>query len=208
MADGEPIRDIVFDLGGVLIDWDPRHLLCRHLGRDAAEVEHFLAHVCTPSWHRELDGGVSFDAACKSLTSAFPDYAEWILDYVRGWPKMFAGSFRATVASLYSLKAEGFRLHALSNYPGEQIAFLYREFAFMREFDTVVLSGLVGVQKPEPRIFSYLRDRLDSRPCLFIDDRIENVEAARFSGMQALQFESNRAGTKLDTLLGGSGPAS
>lgn len=205
MADGEPIRDIVFDLGGVLIDWDPRHLLCRHLGRDAVEVEHFLAHVCTPEWHRQLDGGVPFDAACESLTDAFPEYGEWILDYVRGWRKMFAGSFRATVESLYSLKAEGFRLHALSNYPAEQISFLYREFAFMREFDTVVLSGLVGVQKPEPRIFSYLLERLDSRPCLFIDDRIENVEAARRSGMLALEFASNRAGTKLDALLAGLG---
>lgn len=198
---GAPIRDIVFDLGGVLIDWDPRHLFCGHLGRDAEQVERFLAQVCTPAWHRRLDGGAPFDAACAPLIDAFPEFGEWIIDYVRGWPKMFAGAFGGPVETLYSLKADGFRVHALSNYPAEQIAFLYGEFPFMREFDTVVLSGLVGAQKPDPAIFGYLLERIGSGPCLFVDDRAENVAAARRCGMLGVEYAAARAAAPLAAVL-------
>lgn len=195
------MRDIVFDLGGVLIDWDPRYLLRDHLGRDAADVERFLDRVCTPSWHRRLDGGLGFEAACAPLVDSFPEFEDWIRAYVRQWPKMFAGPFREPVQTLYSLKADGFRLHALSNYPAEQIAFLYGEFGFMREFDTVVLSGLVGAQKPEPAVFGYLLERIGSRPSLFIDDRAENVAAARRCGMLGLEYAAAGAATPLGSLL-------
>lgn len=197
-----PVRDVVFDLGGVLIDWNPRHLLCGHLGRDPAVVEQFLAEVCTAEWHRRVDAGESFAAASESLRRAFPEFDEWIEDYVRGWPKMFAGAFGEAVDVLYALKSKGLRLHALSNYPGEQIAFLYRTFPFMRDFDTVILSGLIGAQKPDQAVFDYLLGRIGSRPCVFIDDRPENVAAARARGLRAVRHASPGAGGVLEALIG------
>jgi 2-haloacid dehalogenase len=197
----QPVRDVVFDLGGVLIDWSPRYLFCGHLGRDPADVERFLAEICTAEWHRRLDAGEPFAAAGESLRRAFPEFGEWIESYVRGWPRMFAGAFGEAVDAFYALKSKGFRLHALSNYPGEQIAFLYRTFPFMRDFDTVILSGLIGAQKPDRAVFDYLLGRIGSRPCVFIDDRPENVAAARAAGLRAVRHVSANASGVLEALI-------
>lgn len=185
---GGRIADVVFDLGGVLVDWDPRHLFCRHLGRDPAAVERFLSEVCTSRWHAGLDGGRGFEEAAAHLIGRFPEHEDWILDYVRGWRYMFAGNFPGTVELLHTLQRSGVRVHALSNYPAEQIAFLYETYPFMRAFETVVLSGLIGVQKPDPAIFDYLLERIDHRPCLFADDRPENLAAARVRGIETVEL--------------------
>lgn len=177
-----PIRDIVFDLGGVLIDWDPRYLYRDHLAADAGDVESFLASVCTPVWHKRLDGGASFAAETSALAARFPRHADWIARYAREWERMFAGAYSETEACLRELVDRGYRVHALSNYPAEHVAFLYRRFAFMRDFHTVVLSGIVGTVKPDERLYRYLLDRIGGGPCLFVDDREENVEAARRCG--------------------------
>lgn len=182
------MRDIVFDLGGVLIDWDPRYLFGDHLAGDPGEVERFLATVCTPAWHARLDAGASFAAETAALAARHPDHAAWINRYGTDWPRMFRGPIAATVECLVHLEQQGFRLHALSNYPAEHLAFLYREFDFMKRFDTVVVSGLVGASKPDERIFHYLAARIRHRPCLFVDDRMENVDAARRCGLATVHF--------------------
>lgn len=187
---GRGIRDVVFDLGGVLIDWDPRYLLRDHLRLEASEVEDFLARVCTPEWHMTLDAGQPFAAAARALGERFPERQRWIEAYCDGWAEMFAGAFDEAVAVLRELTAGGCRVHALSNYPAEHVAFLYRRFPFMSEFDTVVISGLVGVTKPAPAIYAHLQGVLDSRPCVFLDDRAENVAAARACGIEALHVRS------------------
>jgi 2-haloacid dehalogenase len=195
------IRDVVFDLGGVLLDWDPRYLFRDHLGHDHAAVEDFLTCVCTPDWHRQLDAGVPFARAADDLMGQFPARRDWIEAYARGWPRMFAGVFPGAVDFLLELAARGYRVHALSNYPGEQIAFLYRTFPFMSEFDTVVLSGLLGTTKPDPRIFVYLHERIAFRPCLYIDDRVENVAAARSCGIESIHFSGRDGCGPLRELL-------
>lgn len=182
------MRDVVFDLGGVLIDWDPRHLFRDYLRGDAAEVERFLTSVCTPAWHASIDAGARFEASTRELARRHPAHRDWIERYGADWERMFAGSFPATVACLEHLAARGYRLHALSNYPAERIAFLYRAFPFMTMFDTVVLSGLLGATKPDERVYRYLLDRIGGRPCIFVDDREENVLAARRCGIEAIVF--------------------
>ena len=194
------IRDVVFDLGGVLIDWDPRYLLRDHLRFEEREVEEFLATVCTPQWHVMLDAGQPFAAAARDLGERFPQRRRWIEAYCDGWAHMFAGAFDDGVEVLRELKAGGLSVHALSNYPAEHVAFLYRRFPFMAEFDTVLISGLLGVTKPARGIFEQLQSVLGSRPCLFLDDRAENVAGARACGIEALQVRSPRA---LRSLLGG-----
>ncbi len=204
-ASGEAPRDVVFDLGGVLVDWDPRYLLCGHLGLTRADAERLLSEVCTSEWHAALDGGASFARAAADLARAFPAQADLIHAYAREWEKMFAGEFRASVRLLRALKEAGFRLHALSNYPRERVAFLYRRFAFMREFDTVVLSGLVGVQKPDARIYDYLLERIGTRNCVLIDDRPENVTAARARGIRAIRYLPPPADADLSSILEAAG---
>ncbi len=182
------MRDVVFDLGGVLVDWDPRYLLRDALCGEAAAVETFLATVCTPEWHAQLDAGGSFAALTRELAGRHPEHAAWIESYAQGWERMFAGDLLETVRHLQSLRARGYRLHALSNYPAERIRFLYRRFPFMAAFDTVVISGLVRAVKPHRPIFDYLLERIGHRDCIFVDDREENVAAARSCGLRAVHF--------------------
>jgi 2-haloacid dehalogenase len=196
------VRDVVFDLGGVLIDWDPRYLFRDHLAGDPGEVEAFLSEVCTPEWHARLDGGASFAAETRALAERYPQHAHWISRYGADWERMFAGTFAETATCLETLAARGYRLHALSNYPGEHVRFLYRRFPFMRHFETVVLSGLVGSMKPDERIYRYVLERLGGRPCAFVDDRAENVAAACRAGMHAIEFDRRDGVGRLLALLG------
>src|SRR5690606_35907709 len=106
------VRDVVFDLGGVLIDWDPRYLFRDHLAGDPGEVDAFLEQICTPQWHARLDGGASFDHETRALAERFPQHAQWILRYGREWERMFAGVFDDSVACLEALAGRGYRLHA------------------------------------------------------------------------------------------------
>lgn len=182
------MRDVVFDLGGVLIDWDPRYLFRDHLGGESEKVEAFLAEVCTEQWHCQLDSGASFLTLTRELAERFPKHEEWIGRYARDWERMFAGHFPESVAFLDGLIARGHRLHALSNYPAQHIRFLYRTFPFMAKFHTVVLSGLVCAVKPDESLYRYLLERIGRHDCVFIDDREENVIAARRCGMHAVRF--------------------
>ncbi|HEX7079941.1 MAG TPA: HAD family phosphatase [Gammaproteobacteria bacterium] len=182
------MRDIVFDLGGVLIDWDPRYLLRDHLGGAPDEVELFLREICTPQWHARLDAGMPFATLTRELAARFPEHSAWIERYGADWERMFRGAFPECVAYLEGLRRRGYRLHALSNYPAERIRFLYDTFPFMAEFHTVVLSGLVRATKPDESLYRYLLRRIGAASCLFIDDREENVIAARRCGMEAVLF--------------------
>lgn len=181
-------KDVVFDLGMVLVDWDPRHLFVRHLGIAPDEAERFLSEVCSPDWHIELDRGRTFDEAVRQLSEAHPRYSEWIGSYAREWPRMFAGVIDSTVAQLHALHRSGVTLHALSNYPPQRIRFLYERFDFMQMFHTVVISGLLRVVKPDPEIFERLLATIDCESCVFIDDREENVAAAAQAGIEAIHF--------------------
>lgn len=196
------MRDIVFDLGGVLIDWDPRYLFRDHLGGEPDAVEAFLADVCTPQWHRRLDGGASFAELTAELAREHSRHGDWIARYASDWERMFAGALEESVEQVARLRNSGYRLHALSNYPAQRIRFLYRVYPFMADFDTVVLSGLVGATKPDERIYAYMLDRVGGRPCLFVDDRQENVDAARRAGMRAVRFVRGDGFDEMMEILG------
>lgn len=193
---------VVFDLGGVLVDWNPRYLYCGHLGGDPAEVETFLTTVCGREWHEALDRGAPFASQAARLVERFPAYEAWIGDYVTLWERMFAGQFPHAVTVLEELSRRGCRLHALSNYPAEKLAFLYRAFPFMGTFHTVVISGLLGMIKPDPRIFEYLKRVVGEGRCWFIDDRPENVAAARECGLSAIRYAALEEPEALGRALG------
>lgn len=192
-ANGRPTA-VVFDLGGVLLDWNPRYLY-RKLFDDEAEMDRFLSDVCTMEWHHAHDLGVSPEQTIPPLVDAHPEYAEHIWAWPRRSEEMVAGPIEESVEILRALKDRGVPVYALTNmetwtYPDRR-----ERYPFLRWFDGTVVSGFEGVAKPDPKVFELLLDRFSLNPAttLFIDDSPKNVAAARGVGMQAMEFESPAA---------------
>jgi 2-haloacid dehalogenase len=185
------IEAVVFDLGGVLIDWDPRYVY-RQLFTDPADMEEFLGSVCTSDWHRAHDLGADITRSCEELALRYPQHQEMIMAWADRGEEMAAGQFDDTVELLSELKASGMPCYTLSNMEPEAFEVRRARFAFMRWFDAHVISGLEGVAKPDPQIFEILLQRHGLRPqrCVFIDDQARNVDAARDLGLVALHFSS------------------
>ncbi len=184
-----PVKAVVFDLGGVLIDWDPRHLY-RKLLADEAAVEEFLATVCTPEWNAELDRGRPFAEGVAELVERHPEHAAAITAYHERWPEMVAGDFPDTVEVLAELRAAGVPLYALTNWSAETFALTRGRFEFLDWFDGLLVSGEERITKPDPAIFQLLLDRfgLDPTATVFVDDSEANVAAARRLGFDAIRF--------------------
>lgn len=182
---------VIFDLGGVLVDWDPRHFY-RDLfeGNDWA-MEAFLGEVCTPDWHNRLDGGLSFAEGIADLGRIHPHCSALIDAYDWGWPQMFHGAIDGSVAILEDLAARGMPLYAITNFPAEKFDAFVDAFPFMRHFRDVVVSGREGLTKPDPRLFERAIARFGITPArtLFIDDRADNVAAAEALGLRGHHFQ-------------------
>ncbi len=186
------IRSVVFDLGGVLIDWDPRHLYRRIFRGDEAAMERFLAEVCTPEWNEEQDAGRSFAEGVALLQARHPEHRDRIAAFHLRWDEMLAGVIPGAAEILRDVKAAGNPVYALSNWSAETWPIAERRFEFLSWFDGVVVSGRIGLRKPDPAIFQHLLERfgLEAERTLFVDDSERNVEAARRLGFEALRFES------------------
>jgi len=188
---GEMPRTVVFDLGGVLIDWDPRYLYRSLLPGDEEAVEHFLATVCTQAWNEKQDGGRTFAEGCALLKRAHPQYSELIDAWLPGYDEMLGGAIEGSVAILAELRDNQTRLYALSNWSAETFPFAQRRFEFLRWFQGILLSGEVKLLKPDPKIFEMLFRRYDIDPAaaVYIDDNERNVVAARRLGMHGIHFK-------------------
>lgn len=179
---------VVFDIGGVLLDWDPRRLYAP-LVADQAELDWFLANVCTSGWNATLDAGRPFDEACDELAARHPDHA----DLVHAWKRqdeMIAGEVDGTAAVVDRLHKAGVPLYLLTNMPVEVFAARRATYPVFGRFDGAVVSGEEGVLKPAAEIFARLRDRyrLDPAQTLFVDDMEVNVAGARDAGFLAHRF--------------------
>ena len=199
------IDNVVFDLGGVLIDWDPRHVY-RHVFDDEQEMERFLADVCSAEWNSRQDAGRPWVEAIAELVAEHPEYEAEIRAYRDRWTEMLGGPIDATVRVLGELKASGRqRLYGLSNWSAETfvVARQMPEYAFLGWFDGLVISGEIGICKPDPAIFEHLLDRyrLDPARTLFIDDQARNVEVAGTLGIATILFEGgNQLRAELERL--------
>jgi 2-haloacid dehalogenase len=186
---------VVFDLGGVLIDWNPRHLYRKLFAGDQAGMEHFLATVCTQEWHRHHDSGRSFAEGARLLKAIHPDKAELIDAFGARQAEMIAGPIAEGVEILRALHQQGIPLYALSNWPAEVFPDVCRRFDFLGWFRGILISGEVGVIKPDPRIYALLLERfgLDPQRTVYIDDVEANVAAARPFGINAIRFTTATA---------------
>lgn len=182
------VTSVVFDVGGVLLDHDPRRVY-RDLIPDAAELEWFLSAVCTPEWNASLDAGRPFDEACSELAGRYPAYAESIYAWKRQ-DEMVAGEIPGAAAAVRCLRAAGVPLYLLTNMPADVFDARQRRYEVLRLFHGAIVSGRERMLKPEAAIFELLSSRfgLDLSKTLFIDDKQENVDGARAVGLVAERF--------------------
>lgn len=192
MSKSPAIRTVVFDLGGVLIDWNPRHMYRKLFNGDVAGMEDFLATVCTQEWNEHQDGGRSIADAEAEVLARFPDKADLIRAFYARFDEMMAGPIQGTVDILEDLHARGVPLYALTNWSAETFRHALARFRFFERFRGVVVSGRLKVKKPDRRIFEHLVETYSLAPAetVFIDDAPKNVEGARAAGLQALHFQS------------------
>ena len=181
---------VLFDLGKVLLDWSPRYYYERFFGYDAPGLEHFLNEVVSPAWIVEMDRGLTMAEAIAARQRLYPEHAELIARWREGWPEMLRGEIAGTVAVLEELAARGRRLYALTNFSHETWPVARARFEFLARFEDVVVSGEVGMVKPDPRIYRLAieRCRLEPVRTVFVDDLPANVEAARGEGLHAVHF--------------------
>jgi 2-haloacid dehalogenase len=183
--------NIVFDLGMVLIDWDPRHLY-RKVFADEAKMEWFLSEVCHSQWNLEQDRGRSFDDAVIEATARHPDYAREISMYRDRWMEMVPGAIEGSVGILEELHIKGVPLYAITNWNGDTFRATRNRFGFLTLFRDIIVSGDEKLLKPDPAIFELLtrRNGIKGKDCLFIDDSLKNVVGAKAVGWQAHHFTS------------------
>ncbi len=185
---------VVFDLGGVLIDWDPRYAY-RQMGGTEAEIEHFLEHVATSGWNHQFDAGKPFAEGIAERKERFPDHAEWIEAWWSRWPDMLGGAIDGTVQILRELRDAGTPLYALTNWSAETFPIARERFDFLDWFDGIVVSGEVEKAKPDADIFAHLSDDFGIVPAeaVFIDDSAPNVATARRLGFHGIDFTTPAA---------------
>lgn len=185
---------VVFDIGNVLIDWNPRYLYRKVFG-DEEEMESFLREVATLEWHLEQDRGRTTAEATEVLAGRHPEWREEIEAFYSRWDEMFGGSIEGSVSLLHELDGRGYALYALTNWSSELFGRTREEYRFLEVFREILVSGEVGLIKPDPAIYELLIERtgLDPSRTLFIDDSRANVEAARGLGFTGVLFTGPEA---------------
>ena len=187
------IDTVIFDLGEVLIPWDPRTLY-RKLMPDTETMERFLSEVCSPEWNAQQDAGRSLAEGTAERIAAFPQQEAWIRAFYERWPEMLGEVIAGSVALLRDVKAQGYRVLALSNWSGETFPVAQGLYPILAEFEGIVLSGHEGMIKPDPAIYRLLCERYQVAPAraVFIDDSLRNVAGAQAIGMRGVHFRSPR----------------
>ncbi len=185
------INSVVFDIGGVLIDWNPRYLF-RKLFDEEEEMEWFLSNICTAEWNLQQDAGRPFSEATTELQGRYPDYHDHIAAYYGRWEEMLGKEIEGTVEILRELKRDGMPLYALSNWSDEAFPVALERFDFLGEFDGMVVSGYEKVVKPDHAIYRLLLERYSLIPeeSVFIDDNRDNATAAGEIGFNTVHFHS------------------
>lgn len=185
------VRTVLFDLGNVVVDWEPQRLYRRRFG-DPDKADWFCSTICTMAWHTRHDAGETFSATIPELQSRYPEYAGHIAAWRSEWLDMFHGYVAGVPQLIGELEARRTPLFGLSNLPAEVAGETFDAFPIIKVLRDVVVSGVEGVVKPDPRIYEIALARMgrpDPSTVLFIDDRPENIHAASRMGFQGHVFD-------------------
>lgn len=185
------IDALLFDLGNVLIRWDPRNHYRDRFDTEA-QMEAFLDEVATSAWNHEMDLGKPFAQAIEERIALFPAHAALLAEWKSEWERMLGGAIDESVALLDELRAGGYRLAALTNWSAETFPVARERFPFLAWFDDIVISGVEGIAKPDPAMFALALRRTGFVPerTVFIDDNLPNIVGARAAGLHAVHFVS------------------
>jgi len=184
------INAIIFDLGAVLIDWNP-HYMYRTIFSDEEEMKNFLATVTTSDWNEEQDAGRSLAEGTEILVTRFPEHETNIRAFYDRWEEMLGEAFHDTVEIFKELKESGkYKIYALTNWSAETFPIALQRFEFLNWFDGIVVSGAEKMRKPAPEFYQLLLDRHSAKAeeSLFIDDNYRNIVAAEKLGIQSIHF--------------------
>jgi 2-haloacid dehalogenase len=187
------IDTVIFDLGGVLIDWNPRYLY-RKIFKTEEEVSWFLENICTSEWNDEQDAGRSFEDATQYLLNTHPEWHVPIRAWYGRWQETITGPLHDTVAVLKHLKENtDYRLYALTNWSEQTFPWALDTFEFLQWFEGIVVSGTEKTRKPFPDFYQILFNRysIDPATALFIDDNLKNINGAKTVGLQTIHFQSS-----------------
>ncbi len=186
------LRNIIFDLGGVLIDWNPKYVF-DELIPDQEQREFFFNNVCTKEWNIQQDAGRSLLEATESKIEEFPEYEKLIRAFYDRWEEMLGGPIPETVEYLKELIAtKKYRIYALTNWSRETFPIAQEKYKFLEWFEGTVVSGVEHMKKPDKEIYDLMMKRysLSGSETIFIDDNLANVEGAKNAGMHAIHFET------------------
>ena len=186
------INTIIFDLGGVLIDWNP-HYLYRNIFDGEEKMDWFFDNICTSEWNENQDAGRSLQDATEELVFKFPDYEDEIRVYYSRWEEMLGGTLPDSVEILRLLRdTKKFRIYALTNWSAETFPIALARYGFLKWFDGIVVSGEEKTRKPFPEIYHILFSRFKVNPfeTVFIDDSLRNIEGAQALGLSGIHFQS------------------
>jgi len=180
------INTIIFDFGGVLIDWNPRYMY-RSEFEESSEMEDFLNEVCTDDWNLQQDKGRSLAEGTRILQDKFPEHVVKIQLYYDQWEKMINGYISQNVTVLRKLK-EKYKLYGLTNWSAETFPIVFKRYSFFKLFDGIVISGEEKLIKPDKKIFQLMLERyhLEAKNSLFIDDNLKNIQAAKEMGFATI----------------------
>lgn len=188
----QKIDTIIFDLGGVLVDWNPEHLYRNIFKNDPEKMEWFLTNVCTPEWNLAHDAGRLIAEGEAIKIAEFPEYESEIRAFYTDWEQMFSGTIQKNVEIFHQLKAsDNYKVYALTNWCAEKWDKAIELFPFFNDFDGVVVSGQEKCRKPSKKIFDILFERFSISPekAIFIDDNKENVEASIKLNVNGIHFK-------------------
>ena len=187
------IKNIIFDLGGVLVDWNPEYVYLDVFKGDRKKMKWFFDEVCTFDWNENQDAGYPLAQATEDRIKLFPQYEEWIRVFYGRWEEMLGGPIEGTVKLLKALVANpDYRVLALTNWSAETFPVALKKFEFLHWFEGIVVSGTEKTRKPFADIYQITLDRyaLNASDSLFIDDNLRNIEAAQALGIQTIHFKN------------------